>query len=147
MNELVANPISLIANCSDQLITDKLINRQTLIRAFELMGDVILDQNIIYLATFLENAAIYALADAYYSLDEIGYAKYKLNDSFGQKPFQSYAWSKKLVMDSIAVVKRFAQIFQESKYKQEAQIVFETTIRQVFRRGSILTSGQRQELC
>ena len=43
VNELVANPISLIANCSGQLITDKLINRQTLIRAFELIGDVILD--------------------------------------------------------------------------------------------------------
>lgn len=110
-NEFVTSPLSLIESCSDQLITDKLVSRQTLIRAFELIGDVILDQNIIYLATFLENAAMFALADAYYSLDEIGYAKYVLNDSFGQKPLQSYAWSKKLVMDSIAVVKRFAQIF------------------------------------
>lgn len=85
-NEFVTSPLSLIESCSGQLITDKLIKRQTLIRAFELIGDVILDQNIIYLATFLENAAIFALADAYYSLDEIGYAKYELNDSFGQKP-------------------------------------------------------------
>ena len=85
-NEFVMSPLSLIETCSDQLITDKLIKRQTLIRAFELIGDVILDQNIIYLATFLENAAVFVLADAYYSLDEIGYAKYEQNDSFGQKP-------------------------------------------------------------